>query len=174
MKKPTAFSTAILILLVTLAGCSQNNGIPSNENESGDRTKVYSISGENEFIVISNGEIIITAEFEEFVGGELSFKGEELSGIKDYRTEFYFYLNGDKTIINSNTSSIVGSEEGMSIAPDLGSTSSEKMFSAEVWDIITEPDSLHFSLSGTLINGETFEYSIVLNVRENDNITLPG
>ena len=166
MKRQVALGTAILILLVTIAGCSQGSGIPSNENEPGDKPRVYSISGENEFIVISNGEIILSTESEKFVGGELSFKGEALSGIQEFRTEFYFYIDDDKTVINSNSASIEGSEEGLSLTPDLGSISSEKMFSPEAWAIITEPDSLHFSLSGTLMNSETFEYNVVLSVHE--------
>ena len=161
MKRSIAVVAAVLILLVSLAGCSQSNG-----GNSAGIDRVYLLSGRNDLIEINNGAIILTSKIEKFIGGELSFRGEELSGIKDYRTEFYFYLNGDKTIINSNISSIEGSEEGLIIAPDMGTASSEKMFNMEVWGIITGSEAVHFSLSGTLMNGETFEYSLVLNVNE--------
>ena len=161
MKRSIAVVATVLILFVSLAGCSQ-----SNDGNSDGIDRVYLLSGRNDLIEINNGAIILTSKIEKFIGGELSFKGKELSGIKDYRTEFYFYLNGDRTVINSNISSIEGSEEGLSIAPEMGTVHSEKMFNMEVWGIITEPEALHFSFSGTLMNGETFEYSLVLNVNE--------
>jgi hypothetical protein len=170
MKKLIAVGTAILVLLIILTGCSQSKSDNNNRNDDGKTevvNKVYRLRGENEFIKINNGAIVLTPNLELFVGGELSFKREEPRDVKSYSAKFYFYLNGDETVINSITSSTESSEIGISIAPDLGSTSADKVFnSAEVWDIITRPDALHFSLSGTLINGETFEYSIIVNVNE--------
>ena len=163
MKKTIALGIAILISIAAITGCNGNDDdIDTTEHIA----KIYTFSGASEFITIYNGVIILTSELEQFAGGELSFKGEVLSGVRSYRTEFYFYLNGDKTVINSSIVSIEGSEEGISISPDLGTTSSEKMFNKEVWGIITETEALHFSLSGTFMNGETFEYNLTLNVNE--------
>ena len=170
MKKTIASGTVILILLAALAGCSQGNSNPAPATGSQDEFRVFVISGENNLIEISDGIIILTPGLEQFVGGELSFKGDELSGIKDFSTEFYFYLDGDKTVINSSSASIEGSEEGMIVNSNMGSTYSETLFSPEVWDTIFE--SLHFALSGTFINGETFEYNITLNVTEIANEML--
>jgi hypothetical protein len=157
MKKLFALSIITLILLVSFTGCNQNlNGID----------KVYSISGGDGSIEINNGMIILTSELEMFVGGDLKFKGDELSGIQNYLTEFYFFLDGVKTTINNNIVSIEGSEDGTSISPDMGTTSAEKIFNAEVWDIITKTGSLHFSLTGTFITGENFEYSFVIDVKD--------
>ena len=164
MKKIIALSTATLILLVALAGCLPSNSSSASASESRDKSRVFLLSGENDFVEIRNGMIILTPELEQFVGGELSFKGEELSGLKDFRTGFYFYLDGDKTGINVIRASIEGSEEGMIINSNLGSTHSETLFSPEDWDTLI--DSLYFTLSGTYVTGETFEYSITLNVTE--------
>jgi len=165
MKKTIAAGMAILFLLVALAGCSQSKSGKTHGNNDG-IDKVYSLSGRNEFIEINNGVIVLTPKLEQFVGGELSFKAEELAGLKDYRAEFFIYIDGVKTVIDSTILSIEGSEEGTGVAPDMGSVSAERMFDSDVWEIIIEPEALHFSLSGTFINGETFVYSIVLTVNE--------
>ena len=41
------------------------------------------------------------------------------------------------------------------------------MFSEDVWQIIKEEaGALHFSLSGTFMNGNNFDYDIVICVKE--------
>ena len=161
MKRIIIFSLIAMLLLASFTGCNLNN--VGNKNGI---VKVYSFSGENDFIQINNGAIILTPELEKFVGGDLSFKKDELSGIKNYKTEFYFFKDGIKTSINNNNVSIEGSEDGISVDSDLGSTSTKKIFHADVWGIITKAGSLHFSLSGTFMNGEKFEYSITVDVKD--------
>ena len=170
MKKSIASGIVLMILLAASAGCSQGDSSPAHATGSLNESRVFAISGGNSHIEIRDGVIILTPGLEQFIGGELLFKGEELSGVKDFRTEFYFYLDGDKTVINSNIASIEGSEEGMIVNSNLGSTHSETMFSPEVWDTMFE--SLHFTLSGTLMNGESFEHNITLNVTEIANEML--
>jgi len=128
-------------------------------------TKVYLLSGENDFIKIDNGAIILSSGLEKFIGGELSIKGDLLSSVKNYTTEYFFYKDGEKTTFNKNTMLIDGSANGIRIGSDLGSTSSEKMFSADVWDMITNAEALYFSLNGTFVNGENFDYSFIVNVK---------
>ena len=78
MNKTIALGTVILILLVALAGCSQGNDDPAPATGSLDKSRVFVISGNNDQIEISDGVIILAPGLEQFVGGELSFKGEGL------------------------------------------------------------------------------------------------
>ncbi|MDR2572221.1 MAG: hypothetical protein LBD23_18250 [Oscillospiraceae bacterium] len=164
MKKVIALSTLIFILLALVSGCSQNYRNSAFANQSRAKARIYTISGENESIAIKNGIIHITGELEQFIGGELVFIGEEPTNVHNYRFVFYFYLDGTKTDITSTIVTSEGNDNGITISPYLGSTVAETLFDFEVWEII--PDSLHFSLSGALINGETFEYAIPLAVNE--------
>jgi hypothetical protein len=164
MKKTIAFSTVILALLMILVGCSQSYSDETIANESRNKIRIYTFSGENDSIAISNGIIHITGELEQFVGGELSFKREVPLKVKEWRSEFYFYLEGDKTIITSTNVISEGSEDGTTISPYMGSTVAETLFSFEAWDIVS--DSLHFLLSGAFMDGESFEYTIALTVTE--------
>lgn len=160
MKRTITVSVIALILLVSFTGCNQNNDGNSGIN------KVYSLSGENDFIEINNGAIILASGIEKFVGGDLSFKEDELSGVKNYMTEFYFFMDGVKSTINNNIVSIEGSNDGTNISRDLGAVSAETLFSADVWDKITKTGPLYFSLSGAFMNGASFEYNIVVNITD--------
>ena len=62
--------------------------------------------------------------------------------------------------------SIEGSEEGIGINSDMGSTTADTLLNAEAWGVVTETKSLHFSLSGTFMSGENFEYSLLIEVKE--------
>src|SRR5690554_899012 len=96
MKKRFVAIALIIILLFIITSCTK----PENQ------TEVYSFSGENENIVINNGLIIVTDDLEKFVGGDISFKGEEPSNVKDYFDRFYFYKDGnEETIMNNATTS---------------------------------------------------------------------
>lgn len=63
----------------------------------------------------------------------------------------------------TNAASIQGSDEGMSVQPDVGSSSSKDLFPSDDLGLIKE--TLNFTLTGTFVNGESFEYVSVLNVR---------
>ena len=45
-------------------------------------------------------------------------------------------------------------------------TAQVAIFSTDVWNLITETGPLHFSLSGTFMNGENFKYIIVVDVKD--------
>ena len=149
----------ITISLVVIALCLVTSCTAQQK-----KIEVYSFSGENDFVEINNGIIIITDELEKFIGGDLSFKGDELSDVKYSVTKFYFYKDGAETVIQNNVVSIEGTSEGENISPDMGSSSSTTLFNAEDWSLIKK--SLNFSLSGLFMNGESFEYNIVLEVKE--------
>ncbi|MCB8818563.1 hypothetical protein [Desulfosporosinus shakirovi] len=126
--------------------------------------EIYSFSGENDAVMINNGVIIATEDLEKFIGGDLTFKGEEPSNVKYYVTKFYYYKDGVETAILSNSESIEGTTKGTKISPDLGSSNSEDLFYAN--DLVQINKSLNFSVSGFYMNGEKFEYSVVLDVEK--------
>ena len=161
MKKTIAFSIVILICLVSFTGCSQ-----SNSKYNGSIDQVYSLSGGNDFIEVKNGMLIKTDKSQMFYGGDLTFKGDEPLDMKIYTTKYYFYLDGFENSFNLSTAGVDGSDKGIGISTDLSTTIADLMFSNQVWDIITEEGQLHFSFSGTFMNGEDFEHSIIINVKQ--------
>lgn len=126
--------------------------------------EIYSFRGENEALAINNGLIIVTDDLEKFIGGDLNFKGEELSDVKYSATKFFFYKDGVENTILNNSESIEGFTKGTHIQQDMGSISSEDLFYDD--DLKQIKKSLNFSVSGTLMNGENFEYNLVLDVKK--------
>jgi hypothetical protein len=148
-------------MVFSLVACSGsgNDSIPRYN------AKIYSFSGGNEFIEINNGMIVITDELESFIGGDLFFRGEKPANVVLYSEKFFFYMDdGSENAIQNNIVSIEGAEEGISINPNTGTTTAEKILNADVWDMLI--NSLNFTLSGTFVSGENFEYHIVLDVNE--------
>ncbi len=144
----------VVIALCLMTSCGTQKG----------KIEIYSFAGENDNIAIHNGLIIITDKEEKFIGGDLSFKGEKPSSVKNSEVKFYFYKDGVETIIQDNMDSINGTTAGTTIQQDTGSSSSEKLFYGNDLELIK--GSLNFSLRGTLVNGESFEYKTVLAVKK--------
>nr|WP_312576954.1 hypothetical protein [Sedimentibacter sp.] len=154
MKKRIISITLIVIVLCFITSCTtQKNKI-----------EIYSFSGEDENIKINNGLIIVTDDLEKFIGGDLSFKGEEPSNVKDYFEKFSFYKDGNEDTIMSNATKTEGTTEGLQISSELGSISGEDLFYGDDLELIK--NSLNFSLSGKLMNGEGFEYNLVLVIKK--------
>lgn len=154
MRKRFVAIALIVILLSIITSCTKS------ENQ----IEIYSFSGENENITINNGLIIITDESEKFVGGDLSFKGEEPSDIKSYSDKFYFYKDGNEETIMNNATAVQGISKGLTIHSELGSISSEDLFFGNDLELIL--GSLNFSISGNLMNGEDFEHGLSLVVKK--------
>lgn len=68
-----AVMLSLLACTVLLAGC--NTSSESNEEQS---LKVYSFSGENEYISVSNGVIILDGKDEICYGGDLKVMSDDL------------------------------------------------------------------------------------------------
>lgn len=154
MRKKFITFILILVMLWVFTSCART------ENQ----TEIYSITGENENISINNGLIIVTNDLEKLIGGDLSFKGEEPSDIKDYFYRFSFYKDGNEEIILNNATTTEGATEGLHISSKLGSISSEDLFYNDDLELIKE--SLDFSISGKLMNGEGFKYDLTLVVNK--------
>lgn len=154
MRKRFAAIALIVILLFIITSCTKPE----------DQTEVYSFSGENENISINNGLIIVTKDLEKFIGGDLSFKGEEPLDVKGYFERFFFYKDGNEETILNNATTTEGATEGLHISSELGSISSENLFYNNDLELIK--GSLNFLINGELINGESFEYDLTLVVKK--------
>ena len=74
MKKVTPVLMAIVFCALLLAGCSI-----SSQSRQGQPLAVYSFSGENEFISVSNGVIVLDAEEEICYGGNLETRKDKFT-----------------------------------------------------------------------------------------------
>lgn len=146
--------TLLVIALCLITSCTKQQK----------EIEIYSFSGENDTLTINNGLIIVTDDLEKFIGGDLTFKGEELSDVKYTITKFFFYKDGTETTILNNSQSIEGTTKGTHISPNMGSISSKDLFYGNDLELIK--NSLNFSLSGNFMNGDNFEYNVVLDVKK--------
>ena len=105
----------IAILILTLTGCGKA------EQE---QLIIYSFSGENEQLAVSNGIIVLNGTEETFVGGDLKVTGDFFDDITSYSTTFYTMSGSEKDIILSN--SVVDMTGGtVNVSSDLGQISGE-------------------------------------------------
>ncbi len=121
--------------------------------------QVYSFSGKNDTFAVNNGVIIVTEDLEKFIGGDLSF-GNAQPNVKNSAVRYYFFKDGMDTTLLENVD--MNSNGGV-LQKDTGSISSEDLFYGNDLELIVK--SLNFSLKGTFISGEKFEYSIPLEVK---------
>lgn len=138
MRKKLITITLMVIILYLITSCTK----PKSKIE------VYSFNGEDENIAINKGLIIITDDLEKFIGGDLLFKNEEQSYIKDYFMKFFYYKDGNEEVILNDTSTVKDAVKGVHIPSELGSVSSKKLFYDDL-DLIKK--SLSFSLSGKVV-----------------------
>jgi hypothetical protein len=155
MRKKFIAIILIVIFLCVFTSCTRTDN----------QTEIYSFSGENENIAINNGLIIVTNDSEKFIGGDLSFKGDEPLDAKDYFERFFYYKDGNEEIIFNNVTTTTSSNKGrVNISSELGSISSKNLFYYDDLELIK--GSLNFLISGKLVNGENFEYDLTLIVKK--------
>lgn len=94
----------VIICFGVLVGCSEKE---ASEQE----LVVYSFSGSDEQIAVSNGVIVLSPDKDVFYGGDLEVFNEELcTDIVSYSTAFYTMNNGEKNTILYN--SVVDQTDG--------------------------------------------------------------
>ena len=103
-------SVFMAILVLTLVGCKKV------EQE---QLTVYSFSGENEQLSISNGIIVLNDTEEIFNGGDLKVTDDFFNNITSYSTTFYI-MSGDKkdVILSNNVVDMTG--DTVNASGDLG------------------------------------------------------
>ena len=155
MKKIRAVMLSLLACTVLLAGC--NTSSESNEEQS---LKVYSFSGENEYISVSNGVIILDGKDEICYGGDLKVMSDDFSDITTYSTTIY--INGsEKEILLSNG---VDDQTGgtIDVSGNIGKISGDILGDSD--DKLT--DNLWFELKTTNLRGEENTYQVQLETTE--------
>ena len=156
MKKIRAVMLSLLACTVLLAGC--NTSPESNEEQP---LKVYSFSGENEYISVSNGVIILDGKNEICYGGDLKVMSDDFSDITTYSTTIY--INGsEKEILLSN-----GADDQtggtIDVSGNIGKISGD-IFKNRDADKLT--DNLWFELKTTNLSGEENTYQVQLETTE--------
>lgn len=135
--------------------------------------KVYSLEGESEDLIISNGLIIISSGKHLVHGGKLQYIGDKQQNIKSYTKTIYQNKSGNKEAIVTTYVSEIGPgpaangmifSDELLINPDLGEISGEKLFSEEGLSSIK--DDLYFSLDGLTNEGKPVNYQVKLKVNE--------
>ena len=155
MKKIRAVMLSLLACTVLLAGC--NTSPESNEEQP---LKVYSFSGENEHISVSNGVIILDGKDEICYGGDLKVMSDDFSDITTYSTTIY--INGsEKEILLSNG---VDDQTGgtIDVSGNIGKISGDILGDSD--DKLT--DNLWFELKTTNLSGEENTYQVQLETTE--------
>ena len=159
MKKIRAVMLSLLACTVLLAGC--NTSSESNEEQP---LKVYSFSGENEYISVSNGVIILDGKDEICYGGDLKVMSDDFSDITTYSTTIY--INGsEKAILLSNS---VDDQTGgtIDVSGNIGKISGDFLRDSD--DKLTDKltDNLWFELKTTNLSGEENTYQVQLKTTE--------
>ena len=156
MKKIMAVVLWLLACTVLFAGC--NTSSESNEEQP---LKVYSFSGENKYISVSNGVIILDGKDEICYGGDLKVMSDDFSDITTYSTTIY--INGsEKEILLSN-----GADDQtggtIDVSGNIGKISGD-IFKNRDADKLT--DNLWFELKTTNLSGEENTYQVQLKTTE--------
>ena len=159
MKKSISIAISCL-LIAALVGC----GGAIEDAESGD--VVYSMSGSNDLLEISNGVIVLGEEEEVFDGGDLKILQEDLfSDVTAYTCSYYTITNGERrTILSNSTVDMTGGT--LNVNGDLGRASGNgilignKIKSAEDLENV-----IWFELITTDLSGKenTYQLALVLN-----------
>ena len=145
------------ILLLTLAGC---------EKVEQEQLTVYSFSGENEQLSISNGIIILNGTEETFSGGDLKVSDDFFDNITSYSTTFYIMVGDEKDVILSNDV-VDMTGDTVNISGDLGQISGNSTIRRIKIDDTSDLENiLLFELTTKDRNGKENVYQLQLSLTE--------
>ena len=145
------------ILMVALTGCGKA------EQE---QPVVYSFSGEDGQLAVSNGIIVLNGTEETFAGGDLKVTGDLFTDITSYSTTFYTMSGNERDIILSN--SVVDMTGGkVNVSGDLGQISGESVIKRiKIDDTSDLKNALYFELITKDKNGEESVYQLQMSLTE--------
>ena len=156
MKKIRAVMLSLLACTVLLAGC--NTSSESNEEQS---LKVYSFSGENEYISVSNGVIILDGKDEICYGGDLKVMSDDFADITTYSTTIYINGSEKETLLSNGVDDQTGGT--IDVSGNIGKISGDILRDSDA-DKLT--DNLWFELKTTNLSGEENTYQVQLETTE--------
>ena len=155
MKKIMAVVLWLLACTVLLAGC--NTSSESNEEQP---LKVYSFSGENKYISVSNGVIILDGKDEICYGGDLKVMSDDFSDITTYSTTIYINGSEKEILISNGADDQTGGT--IDVSGNIGKISGDILRDSD--DKLT--DNLWFELKTTNLSGEENTYQVQLKTTE--------
>jgi len=153
MKKHT------IILGIMFIGCFLFSGCEKTESEvQKANTAIYSFSGENEYLSVSNGVIVLGEENNIFYVGDIEINPEYFRDITAYMYEFYFMVNGQRKVGMAN-----GAEDltGGTLEYIGGGKSMRTDWIPEISN-----DTLYFEIEMTDVNEEEYIYQLPLSLTE--------
>ena len=110
--------------------------------------KEYSFSGENEYISVSNGVIILDGKEEICYGGDLKVMSDNFSDITTYSTTIYINGSEKETLLSNSVDDQTG--ETIDVSGNIGKISGDVLRDSD--DKLT--DNLWFELKTTNLSGE--------------------
>ena len=156
MKKIMAATLSLLACAVLLAGCNI-----SSENNEEQSLKVYSFSGENEYISVSNGVIILDGKEEICYGGDLKVMSDDFSDITTYSTTVYINGSEKETLLSNGVDN--QTDGTIDVSGNIGKISGDILRDSDA-DKLT--DNLWFELKTTNLSGEEKTYQVQLETTE--------
>ena len=156
MKNIMAVMLSLLACTVLLAGC--NTSSESNEEQP---LKVYSFSGENEYISVSNGVIILDGKEEICYGGDLKVMSDDFSDITTYSTTVYINGSEKETLLSNGVDN--QTDGTIDVSGNIGKISGDILRDSDA-DKLT--DNLWFELKTTNLSGEEKTYQVQLETTE--------
>lgn len=156
MKKIMTVMLSSLVCTVLFTGCSTSP--KSNEEQP---LKVYSFSGENEYISVSNGVIILNGKDEICYGGNLKVMSDSFDNITTYSTTIYINGSEKETLLSNGIDDQTGGT--VDVSGNIGEISGD-IFRDSDADKLT--DNLWFELKTTNLSGEENTYQMQLETTE--------
>lgn len=156
MKKIMAVMLSLFACSVLFTGC--NTSSESNEEQS---LKVYSFSGENEYISVSNGVIILGGKDEICYGGDLKVMSDDFADITSYSTTIYINGSEKETLLSNSVDDQAGGT--IDVSGNIGKISGDIFIDNDA-DKLT--DNLWFELKTTNLSGKENTYQIQLKTTE--------
>ena len=147
----------LAILMLALVGC---------EKVEQEQLTVYSLSGENEQLSISNGIIVLNGTEEIFTGGDLKVTDDFFNNITSYSTTFYI-MSGDKkdVIFSNNVVDMTG--DTVNVSSDLGQISGDSAIRRiKIDDTSDLKNILYFELTTKDRDGKENVYQLQLSLTE--------
>lgn len=147
----------LAILMLALVGC---------EKVEQEQLTVYSFSGENEQLSISNGIIVLNGTEEIFTGGDLKVTDDFFNNITSYSTTFYI-MSGDKkdVILSNNVVDMTG--DTVNVSSDLGQISGDSAIRRiKIDDTSDLKNILYFELTTKDRDGKENVYQLQLPLSE--------